>query len=67
MARDDHGNFIAAAAWTLPHVSTVDSAEINAIRNGRILAANIGYTKFVIESDNRSALDAISNREGYMG
>ena len=43
------------------------SAEINAIRNGLILAANISCTKVVIKSDSRSALDAIPNPGGYMG
>ena len=38
MARDEHGNFIAAASWVLPHVVSADSAEINAIRSGIILA-----------------------------
>lgn len=45
VARDEHGNFIVAATWILPHVSSAVSTEIKAIRSGIILAYNIGCTK----------------------
>ena len=67
VARDEHGTFIAAASWILPHVVSADSAEIYAIRFGLILAANIGCTKIVIESYSLNALEAASNPEAYMG
>ena len=31
VARDDRGDFIAAANWFIPHVSNVDAAEIIAV------------------------------------
>ena len=67
VARDEHGTFIAAASWILSHVVSADSAEIYAIRFGLILAANVGCTKIVIESDSLNALEAASNPEAYMG
>ena len=42
VARDEHGDFIAAASWFIPHVVSVDAAEMIAIRNGFYLAAKIG-------------------------
>ena len=45
VARDYKGNFIAATIWVLPHISTAESAEINAIRNGLFLAGNMGCRK----------------------
>ena len=37
IARDDKGNFLAAANWFLPHVNNVDCAELSAIHNGLYL------------------------------
>lgn len=61
IARDDRGNFLAAATCVLPHVSNVHSAELLAVRSGLTLAANLGCTKVIIESDSMVALEAISD------
>uniref|UniRef100_M8BIU0 RNase H type-1 domain-containing protein n=1 Tax=Aegilops tauschii TaxID=37682 RepID=M8BIU0_AEGTA len=65
VARDDHGNFIAAMSWFVPHVSTVDSVGILAMRNGLYLAATIGCDKLIIESDNSFAIDVVKGEDGY--
>jgi len=65
VARDDHGNFIAATSWFVPHVSAVDSVGILAMRNGLYLAATIGCDKLIIESDNSFAIDVVKGEDGY--
>ena len=67
MARDDRGNFIAAATWPLVHVASVVSAEIKAIRYGLILASNFGCSNIIIESDSLNALEAVSDLDAYTG
>lgn len=67
IARDEHGEFIAASTWYLPHISDVDSAEIIAIRNGLLLAANVGCSRVFIESDISFAVEAVVQDEAYQG
>lgn len=67
VARDDHGEFIAAATWYLPHISTVDSAKITAIRNGFMLAANIGCNRLIIESNSTFAVEGVNQADAYLG
>jgi ribonuclease HI len=59
IARDDHGDFIAATSWFIPHVVSVDMAEIMAIRNGFYLAAKIGCRSLIIESDSSNGVEAL--------
>ena len=67
MARDENGNFIAAASWLMPHVPNVDSAEMTVIKNGFYLAASIGYSKLIVESDSPFAVDAMKGEIDYAG
>lgn len=67
VARDEHGNFLTVASWTLLHVSLAESAEIRAIRSGITLASNIGCTKVIMEYDCMNALEAIAHPEAYLG
>ena len=67
IAPDDRGNFIGAATWLLPDVTSVDSAEIYAIRNGMYLAGQIGCSSVQVESDCSLAVDAINRRDCYQG
>lgn len=67
VARDDRGEFIAAAAWFLPHVITAESAEIQAMRNGAWLAQHIGCNSLILESDNLSVVQAFNQQETYNG
>ncbi|VAI55049.1 hypothetical protein VPH35_109687 [Triticum aestivum] len=67
IARDDRGEFIAAAAWFIPHVITAESAEIQAIRNGAWLAQHIGCNSLILESDNLNAVQAFDQQETYNG
>ena len=66
VARDDKGEYIAAASWFISHVSSVDSAELVAIRYGLILAANIRCHSIILESDSSNAVEII-NQEVYLG
>lgn len=66
IARDDRGEFIAAASWFIPHVASAESAEMMAIRNGFYLASRIGCSSFQIESDCSNAVQAF-NLEDYSG
>uniref|UniRef100_A0A453DP78 RNase H type-1 domain-containing protein n=1 Tax=Aegilops tauschii subsp. strangulata TaxID=200361 RepID=A0A453DP78_AEGTS len=64
---NDHGEFIAAATWYLAHISTVDSPEINAIRNGFMLATNRGCNRLIIESDSTFAVQGVNQADAYLG
>ena len=66
IVRDHRGNFIAATRRVFPHVPPVDPVEIKAIRY-LIIAANIGFTKIAIESDNMNTLEAASDPDASMG
>lgn len=50
--RDEHGQFITAATWFVPHVSDVVTAEAIALRNGLDLAAHIECPKIEAELDS---------------
>ncbi|KAM3271769.1 hypothetical protein ACQJBY_042149 [Aegilops geniculata] len=67
IARDDTGQFLAAASWVLPHINSAVSLEILAIRNGLYLAAHIGCSKVIVESDSQLALEAVEKFESYLG
>ena len=67
MARDENGNFIAAASWLMPHVPNLDSAEMTAIRNEFYLGARIGCSKLVTESDSSFVVDAMKGENDYAG
>ncbi|XP_073357688.1 uncharacterized protein [Aegilops tauschii subsp. strangulata] len=67
IARDDKGQFLSAATWYIPHVSSAVSAELIAIRNGLYLAANIGCNRVIIESDSALAIEAVNNHDNYFG
>ena len=67
IARDDRGEFVAAAAWFIPHVITAESTEIQAIRNRAWLAQHIGCNSLILESDNLNAVQAFDQQEIYNG
>lgn len=67
IARDDNGDFIAAASWFIPHVCSADSAEIQAVRNGILLALRIGCNSLVIESDSTNAVEIFNQEDDYYG
>ena len=60
VAGDEHGDFIAAASWFIPHVVSVDTAEMIAIRNGFYLAGKICCNILHIESDSSNAVCALN-------
>ena len=67
VARNDKGNFLAAANWFLPHVNNVDCAELSAIRNGLYLAANVGGNRVIVESGSAFAVQTLNQHEDYFG
>lgn len=60
VARDGHGEFVVATSWFIPHVPSVEMAEILAIRNGYYLAAKIGCRSLIFESDSAVAVEALN-------
>lgn len=67
IAHDIGGKFIAAATWYLPHISSVDTTETLAIRNGLYLAGRIGCNKVQVESDSSFVVESLQNPDGYVG
>lgn len=67
VARGEHGNFIAATTWFLPHVTSVNSAEMAAIRNGMFLASTIGRNGLLIESECSFTVEAVHRPHSYVG
>jgi hypothetical protein len=49
--RDSHGSFIAGCNRTLPHIADAPTAEAMALRDGLLLAGQIGCNKIIVESD----------------
>ena len=67
VARDDKGDFLAAASWFLPHVNNVDCVELCATRNGLYLAANVGGNRVIVESESAFAVQTLNQHEDYFG
>jgi ribonuclease HI len=49
--RDSHGSFIAGCNRSLPHIADAPTAEAMALRDGLLLAGQIGCNKLIVESD----------------
>jgi hypothetical protein len=67
VAQDDHGSFIPATDWFIPHVDNVDSAEISAVKNGTYLTSQIGCSNLLIESDCSFVVEAMQQSSSYAG
>ena len=67
VVRNDHGDFVAAANWFLPHIRDTESVELQAIRNGLYLIANIGCNSVGIESDCMLTMEAMQSMDDYLG
>ncbi|KAE8797118.1 Ketohexokinase [Hordeum vulgare] len=67
IARDNNGDFVAAPSWFCPHVRSVDSVELIAVRNGIFLAASLGCNSLEIESDNSFVVDTLNSTQEYLG
>ena len=62
-----HVDFVAASNWFLPHIRDAESAELQAIRKGLYLAANIGRNSVETESDCMLAVEAMQSMDDYLG
>jgi ribonuclease HI len=49
--RDNHGMFISGCNRTLPYIADAPTAEAMALRDGLLLAGQIGCNKLMVESD----------------
>jgi hypothetical protein len=49
--RDDHGGFFTGSCCSLPSVADVVSAEARALRDGLLLAGQVGCSKLIVDSD----------------
>jgi ribonuclease HI len=56
--RDFEGKFIAARMKCLPHVGSASMAEAIAMKEGLILANEIGCNKILVESDSTEVIEA---------
>lgn len=65
--RNFRGNFSTAATCSLPHVITVDSAEMTVIRNGMYLAARIGCKKLLVQSECSFVVEAVQQPDDFVG
>jgi hypothetical protein len=65
--RDDHGIFIAGSCCGLPHVADAASAEARALRDGLILAGQVGCNKLVINSDCMKVIETMHNEGNFAG
>lgn len=67
LVHDEHGDFIVAASWFIPHVRDVNAAELQAIRNGMYLLASLGYNRAEVESDSSFAVDSVQLMDDCLG
>jgi ribonuclease HI len=64
---DDHGIFIAGSCCGLPHVANAASVEARALRDGLILAGQVGCNKLVINSDCMEVIERMRNEGNSLG
>jgi hypothetical protein len=59
--RDDKGLFLAASCFGIPYVSDVSTAEARALRDGLILAGQIGCNRIEVNSDCLDMIEVMRN------
>jgi hypothetical protein len=63
----DHGSFAAGSNRTIPYVGDAAMAEATALRDGLILAGNIGCNKIMVESDCIEVVEVMQNGGNSIG
>ena len=65
--RDDRGMFVAASCCGIPYVSDPSSAEARALRDGLILAGQVGCNRMEVHSDCMDVIDVMVNGGNSLG
>jgi ribonuclease HI len=65
--RDDRGGFVAGSCCTLPLVADAASAEARALRDGLLLAGQVGCLKLVVKSDCMEVISTMQEGENSIG
>ena len=65
--RDDRGLFIAASCSGIPNVRDAATAEARALRDGLILASQIGCTRIEVESDCSEVVEIMQDGGNSLG
>ena len=67
VVRDDRGTLIAGACSGIPFVEDASSAEARALRDGLILASEVGLHKIIVESDYMDVIDTMLGDGNSLG
>jgi ribonuclease HI len=65
--RDDMGGFLAASCCGIPFISDPSTAEARALRDGLILAGQIGCNRLEVNSDCMDVIDVMVNGGNSLG
>ena len=65
--RDERGNFVSASCRGIPFVSNAASAEALALRDGLILAGQIGCNRLEVNSDCLEVIEVMLNGGNSLG
>lgn len=65
--RDEYGAFIAASCNNIPFVEDVATAEARGLKDGLILASNVGCNKMEIEADCMEVTVIMNSGGNYLG
>jgi hypothetical protein len=65
--RDDRGHFLGASCGNLPFVSDAATAEVSALREGLLLAGQIGCNRLEVNSDCMEVVEIMQNGGNSLG
>jgi hypothetical protein len=65
--RDDRGQFLAASCRGLPFISDAATAEATTLRDGLLLAGQIGCNRIEVNSDYLEVMEIMQNGGDSMG
>ena len=65
--RDEHGHFLAASCRGLPFVSDPTTAEVQALRDGLLLAGQVGCSRIEVNSDCMEVIDVMQSAGNSLG
>jgi ribonuclease HI len=65
--RDDRGHFLAASCGNLLFVFNVATAEVSALKEGLLLAGQIGCNRLEVNSDCMEVVEVMQNGGNFLG
>ena len=65
--RDCTGSPIAGDSWNIPTIDTPSTAEACALRDGLIIAGNVGCNRILVESDCMEVVEVMQNGGNSLG